>query len=340
MNLIASVFCCLFVFAGCAQNIKGFVYDENRLAIAGALVYLDETSVWATTDDVGGFELKTPAKINTMLVISYLGYETMVVADPFSKPTHDIHLKPKATALSEVTIDTKPRFNRSEKLRVFTEQFLGTTIAGKSCTILNEADLKLDYDSSKRRLTVSCDQPIRIYNRHLGYEIEYRVRQCYIDFNNKTLDPDAVTAWSFIGTTFYKDLTTVDQSFAAQRKMSYAGSAMQFFRSLIGNQLNQSGFKILRHNWTCDPAAYFAINRLNDYYEVKVGDKNNTAAPSEVAFTLAYPGKPDSAVTFTTDSFTVDFFGNHDSYNSIQFAGNISKNRIGDLLPLDYLDYK
>ncbi|MFT3796063.1 carboxypeptidase-like regulatory domain-containing protein [Flavobacterium sp.] len=322
-----------------AQTANGIVWDENNQPIAGALVYLDGTSLWTTTDETGHFELRIAHKINAALVISYIGYATLTVKNPFQQNFLEIYLNPKQTQLEEITVvRKKERFKRAEKLAVFREQFLGKTTAGKSCTILNEADIVFSYDLKMRRLMVSCDVPLRIYNRFLGYEIEYNIQECYIEFSRRTVQPEAVNSWLFLGTAFYKDLTTMGKTYKPQRKMSYEGSMMQFFRNLSTQQLEASGFRLLKHNWRCNPDDYFSVKRHSGNYFISLASKNYStdAAEFEQTFTLEFPGKSDSFVTFTTRTFVVDVFGNNSSYEKIIFSGAISENRIGDLLPLDY----
>ena len=46
--------------------------------------------------------------------------------------------------------------------------------------------------------------------------------------------------------------------------------------------------------------------------------------------------KYQSDVYFTTDTFMVDRHGNIDKINMIYFVGQMSENRAGDMLPIDY----
>lgn len=341
--MLRKLYCLLlFIFfslTAFAQNIKGIVLDENNQPIAGALAYLDGTSLWTTTDEAGNFELRIANKISAALVISYIGYFTLTIKNPFEQNFLEIFLNPKQTQIEEITlVKKKERFKRADKLAVFREQFLGKTTAGKSCTILNEADIVFSYDLKLRRLMVSSDVPLRIYNHFLGYEIEYNIQECYIEFNRTTVQASAVNSWLFLGTAFYKDLTTMGKTYKPQRRMSYEGSMMQFFRYLSKQQLEASGFRLLKHNWRCNPNDYFLVKRHSENYFISLANKNHsTDSPDfEQTFTLEFPGKSDSFVTFTTRSFVVDAFGNNSAYQNIIFSGEISEKRIGDLLPLDY----
>lgn len=330
--------CCLAVLKVYSQNIKGTVYNENKLPVAGAVVYMDGTSFGTITDENGHFEIPSTENIYTALIVNYMGYKSVAITNPFAKKFHIIQLTPMETQLGEVTVyRKKSTFKRIDKLLVFREQFLGTTTAGKSCKIMNESDLELYYINKKNRLVITSAVPVIIHNEFLGYDIEYRIKECYIDFSRKTVNNKAVSGWSFIGTTFFKDLTTISTSYFAKRMMSYNASQMQFFRNLSRKSLDQTQFQILRGSRRCNPDHYFSIEDQGNQYLITVLNKNlRPNEPFYQSFTLEYPGKSDSQVFFYTKKFSVDKLGNNSAYNDILFSGDISTKRVGDLLPLDF----
>lgn len=329
-------FCCLLCLNSISQTIRGIVYDEMKQPVAGAELYLDGTSFWVVTNDTGHFELNAEQKINTKLVVNYLGYASQAITNPFEQDFIIFNLIPQETKLKEVTVVSKDVFKKDEKLQVFREQFLGTTTAGLSCKILNEEDLDFFYNTKSNRLTVSSEVPIRILNEALGYEIAFNLKKFYIDFRYKSIKSRDVISWMIIGTTSYKDLTTPDQSYATARKKSFSGSQMQFYRKLIQHKLGNNNFRLLKNGRLCNPDDYFTITENNGYYDVSI--KNGTSKPAESyqqSFTLEYQGKI-SEIIFNTPVFSLDSFGNNSAFRDINFTGEISKNRAGDLLPLDY----
>lgn len=331
------VFCCLYTAIAVGQTLKGVVYDENDEPIFGAEVYLNGTSIKTITDDRGMYELVAPYKINTPLVISFIGYTSRLVLKPFENDFMTIFMTPKPIELQEVNIVSEGLFTRAEKLKVFREQFLGTTTAGKSCSILNEDDVRFFYNKRNCRLSAFSDVPIVIYNAFLGYEVAFRIGEFHIDFNSKSIDSDDVISWHITGTTFYKDLTTPEKSYYAQRKMSYEGSQMQFFRNLVRHKLGKENFQLMRYNRPCDPDDYFTISQNFGYYNITFLDwVLNTGASFWQSFKLEYREQKESVVTFTKPSFRIDVYGNNDSYEEITFTGEIAKKRAGDLLPLDF----
>lgn len=331
-------FCCLVSSSIFSQNIKGIVYDEKLQPIAGALVYLDGSSIGVLTDNNGKFEIAAQSKLFTSLIVNYSGYEQLSIKNPFENNFQTINMLPKVNVLSEVTVTRKKkRFKRVDKLKVFREEFLGNTIAAKHCKILNESEIRLTYDTKKKRLIATSDEPIKIHNSFLGYIIEYRIKECYIEFEWTSIKSRDLLGWKFSGTSYFKDLTTDSTTYAAQRKMSYNASQLQFFRNLSHQSLGDDNFNLLHGSNYCNPDKYFTVmKRENDYIIVVNNEKLKSNDDFIQSFTLEYPGKPDSEVYFQTRTFRIDLFGNYSAHKSISFSGEISKKRIGDLLPLNY----
>lgn len=333
----------LFFFLWCinthAQVIKGIVYDENNQTIAGAEVYLDGTSIWTTSNDAGVYELRVGQKVNTPLVIHYMGYADQSIANAFDQDFITTYLVPKETKLNEVKIVSDGLFSRKDKLKVFREQFLGTTKAGKSCRILNEDDIRFFYDTKTNQLVAYSDEPVRFRNEWLGYEVEFSLQEFYIDFRYKSISSKDVIAWMIVGTTFYKDLATPDKSYAQARSESYDGSQMQFYRKLIHKQLDKTNFQLYKRGKLCNVDDYFKIEQHDGFYDITVSNPIlKRGEPFLQSFTLDHRTKKDSYVVFTTPTFSIDGFGNSDSFRQIDFRGEMSKNRAGDLLPWDYVE--
>lgn len=77
MKKLLILFFLLNGFINNAQTrISGKVLDSNNLPLIGAAVYLNNTSIGTTTNDLGEFELFIKAGVHD-LIISYLGYETI-----------------------------------------------------------------------------------------------------------------------------------------------------------------------------------------------------------------------------------------------------------------------
>ena len=77
MNKIIFTLFIILGFNNYAQTrISGKVIDTNNIPLIGAAVYLNNTSIGTTTDDLGEFELYIKEGIYD-LIVSYLCYETI-----------------------------------------------------------------------------------------------------------------------------------------------------------------------------------------------------------------------------------------------------------------------
>lgn len=332
------LFCCLVVSTVSAQEIEGVVFDELKRPVSGALVYLDGTSIGVVTSDDGLFRIVSPDYMYATLVINANGFLQRSIVDPFSKQFHTIIMVRQGTVLREVIVKAKKsRFKRTDRLKVFKEQFLGRTTAGNSCIIINESKIRLDYNLKKNQLFVSSEEPIKIHNEFLGYDIEYTIKECYIEFSRTTINSSEVIAWSFVGTVFFKDLTTESTTYRVKRQMSYEASQMQFFRNLCRKSFGKDNFQLFHGSRLCDPEKYFRVKDFGSYYFVTLlQNKNGDSKSFYHSFILEYPGKEDSEVVFSTQTFKVDKFGNNSASNDVIFFGALSTKRVGDMLPLDY----
>ena len=75
----------LFPLFVLAQNIKGKVTNSDNEPMVGASVYLDGTTIGTLSDSEGLFEITAKNKYNTLLIIRYLGYEDIIISNPYEK---------------------------------------------------------------------------------------------------------------------------------------------------------------------------------------------------------------------------------------------------------------
>lgn len=99
-----AVFCLLsgMHYAFAQQNISGTVKDQNGLALSGATIRVKGATIGAVTDSNGAFSISLPAG-KTVLVVSYIGYETQEVNTAVSDFSSSISLK-SSSILNEVIV--------------------------------------------------------------------------------------------------------------------------------------------------------------------------------------------------------------------------------------------
>jgi hypothetical protein len=160
----------------CAQILTGKVYRAGTdSVIASASVYYSGSLNGTMTNSEGVFEL--PIKSGQVpLIISCVGYSSATVERYKAGDDIKVYLEPKQQQLQNVVV----RFDgmtREEKERIFIQEFIGTSVYARSCTITNLEDIDLAYSKKTGALTASCTKPILIENKMLGYTLTY-----YLDY--------------------------------------------------------------------------------------------------------------------------------------------------------------
>ncbi|WP_333696051.1 carboxypeptidase-like regulatory domain-containing protein [Flavobacterium sp.] len=339
-KLVFFLLVCGWFFPLSAQNISGKIADESNNPLYGVSIYFDGTTLGTTTNADGFFELKLQSQPNAILVISYLGYKTVYLND-FQSPIA-INLVPETVLLKGVTLEPVP-FSRKEMLDVFREQFLGKTKGGRNCEIENEEAIQFTYESKNFTLGAFADQKLRIKNKYLGYSIEVDLIDFKVQYNKRTLSNDFLRGSFFAITSFFQEWPTATQSFEKNRRAAYNGSPKHFFKNLIEKKWSTNEFILFEGSMPTDANLHFKfeeVQQIGTRVQVlaKTKQTNLTDAPRFYrTFSVLYNNKEQSKIIFKTAEFYVDDYGNHSAIDQIDFSGELSKRRMGDMLPLDYL---
>ncbi|WP_329804681.1 carboxypeptidase-like regulatory domain-containing protein [Flavobacterium facile] len=332
----------LFPLFVISQNIKGKVTNSNSEPIAGASVYLDGTTIGTSSDSEGLFEITAKNKYNTLLIVRFLGYEDIIVSNPYEKDFYTFILVPKTNEIETVVI-VKDGFTRKQKLQLFREQFLGTTKYGKACKILNEDEIDFNYDLNTFLFTTTSSVPIKIENPLLGYIIEFDLQDFYVKFNFKTIKSVHAIQSMYLGTVKYSDVST-DVKIIKNRNDVYFGSSPHFFKTIIDNSWSPKAFVLYEGKFSVAANHFFKVIKSNDLYEVSVsptikpefniGSIKNDGFYAD--FNLLYNKKRQSRVIFKTKTFFIDNFGNNTHRDQIIFGGDIGQQKVGNTLPLNF----
>lgn len=338
-----------------AQIISGYVYDEpENKPLEGASVYLDGTTLSATTDSRGFFRINAPQKYNAALVISFIGFETLRVEDPFSYGSpFKVLLREESTRLDEVVVNKKKGpFSRRQLLSAFREEFLGRSRAGNSCTIENEDDITLWYDVDDNTLHAFAARPIRIINKRLEYKVVFELVDFNVKYRVQSLAEADVRGSYFSGTTFYTDLAKNKNKAEKLRREAYLGSPAHLIKTITDGDWDKQKFDFYVGSFPDNPHDYFAVSDTLEVKKVRL-----LKAPSEdsrpitifspkpgtakskydgATFNILYDKKEQSAISFKTGVFYVDANGLFFPLTEIIFSGYMSTLKAGDLLPVDY----
>jgi len=306
------------------QIIKGTIYDQKtHEVIYSASVYFNGTFTGTLSDKEGNFQLDNSKGTQMPLTVSALGYYSATITDYSSSKPVLVYLVPKLFELNEVVVNAKSHsWKRRENLEIFRQEFLGKSKNALYCKILNEEDIKFRYDSDDT-VKAYAIKPILIENKALGYKITY-----YLDkFEYYKLS----SSFFFQGNIMFSEDMTDNESkklfFERNRKLTYLGSRLQFFRALWVDDLNAAGFTVK------NPAS-----ETLDYHKITVSDAGNRKylkypAPLGICY---YTKTPTSYMILLKDRVFFDSSGYFDPMG-INWEGAMAQQRIAEWLPYEYV---
>ena len=332
-DVLTFLFLSFSVF-GNSQEISGIVFNSRSdEPLEGASVYFDNTTIGTTTNSKGEFILEINEFINTSLIISFIGYERVVIQDYYRSDKLEISLDESSNVLAEVTLISKDNWSRELKLKEFRRNYLGETINGLASKILNEEDLILRYNKKKKQLTAYTSAPILIKNVNLEYLImvdlqHFEVNYSDVNMYGKILDVENVY---YFGNNFYKSIEEdPTKSILKKRRDTYFGSPLHFMRAMASGDLKREKYKIYYRSHPVEPGKYITVTPIDDLNNVKVEIKKNK-------LNILFQDDKQSYIKSNLPEFYIDNFGNHSPPRAIIFGGDLGKQRIADALPLDFL---
>lgn len=122
----------LLCLSSYAQGIQGLVFDDNEAPLPGAVVYVADSEVYATSDADGRFSLNLPQSENVLLVCQMVGYKRDTLL--LSGQAEAVFRLSTTTDLDEVVIsDEKPGVYISEMNPIKTETITQTELGKAAC---------------------------------------------------------------------------------------------------------------------------------------------------------------------------------------------------------------
>jgi len=323
------------------QIFKGTVYDRaNDSTLNFAVIYINGTTIGTYSDLHGNFELDISKYRSLPISISMLGYYTVTLSEHSSNKMYNIYLSPKVKEINEIVVTGK-KGNRESYLRIFKREFLGETENAIECDILNEKDLRFSFNSDSSTLRGFSSKPILIHNKNLGYTITYYLDK--FNYTRKRDNSDQLTEKStLVGNYLFKeDSLPVSESerriIQERRKRAYLGSRMHFFRLLYLHNLIQSGeYNILLSDNTPNSKGFIIHSKTTIDSNSLVYRKDSLSAylRYEGDLIITY-NRMHSTFNLNQDSLYFEKNGYFDPIG-LSFSGDMSKERIADLLPFEY----
>ncbi len=237
-SLILSAALILLSVKATAQTvITGKVVDDaTGLAIAGASVYINNTSAGSISNQAGEFSFTISNITQGDLIVSSVGYEVLAFKVNFTTADNKRYLcrmQVKQQQLQEVLVISDK--TRQRWMSVFRENFLGLTEEAASCNLKNDNAIYFTKGTAEgtNSFNAYCDTPLVIINKMLGYKISFQLIEFSFDEAS--------------GSTYYYGYTRFDElgekkKYFKNRKRSFYGSTFHFYRALISNRLAEEGF--------------------------------------------------------------------------------------------------
>ncbi len=240
--LLVCLICLLPTLSWAQFTVTGKVINlYDKKPIEKASIFLSNTTVGSASTDDGSFVLANVKSGQYDLIVLAIGYETftktIVVNQQLNIPY--IELTPKTISLNAVVV--KPDPDWQQNYTIFKQELLGSTDYAVQCKILNPDVLNLNFDKKRRILTATSNDFMEIENKALGYKLRYRLTDFIRNFESGSL--------YYQGDAFFIPLAgskSQQKRWNKNRLNAYLGSSQHYFRSAIGNQLEQAGFKTMQ----------------------------------------------------------------------------------------------
>ena len=291
------VFILLFIpFTLSAQRyVSGKITNaENKAPVAGASVFLSNTTIGAFTDVEGHYQLKIPEEGSYQLTISYVGYQSVFrdiepgnISVEFNSA---LHIREKE--LQEVTVAAKIKFRRKD-ISLFWKTILGENPSPKTIQVLNPEAVYYYYNPETRILKVTCHEPLQFVNYETGYQIQYVLNYFTYDYNKDISD------WS--NQIFFTELASENlkqkSNWEKKRQEVYNISLVKFIKSLYNNSLYNDGFVLgtIRQNPNLNNVYQISLLNPDSILSIKSADNSKTLNFSKEKIMLICYGSPITA---------------------------------------------
>jgi hypothetical protein len=238
----------LFTSLNCIAQTKiaGRIVDEKtNQPIAGASVYLNNSSCGTETDEGGKFVLSCTVIGKAELVFSHILYEKKVqVIESGKGDSLLISLKPQDNTLNEVVIRNKKYSiaDATKWINLFTTNLIGRYTHSSSCKFKNPEVLYFDFDKTNNQVAVYAKGPLIIENEFLAYNIRLDLDKFEYNFNTN----EVFYTYSCLYEN-KKQSKLSEKEIQENRKLAYEGSAMHFMRSVFRNNLEIESFSIYKY---------------------------------------------------------------------------------------------
>ncbi|HNP95066.1 MAG TPA: carboxypeptidase-like regulatory domain-containing protein [Cyclobacteriaceae bacterium] len=233
--------------------IHGKIVDEStNEPIPYANLFINQTTIGTSTNDVGYFKLEVPTG-KLELAVSHVGYEfsiqTLMVEKSIDIGT--IQLLPNNTQLDEVVVQSKEDRNWERNLRTFEKIVLGEYALSRQARIVNP--WVLEFEDQGKETLMTATLPLQVSNDYLGYDIKLFLKRSALN----------AMGYEIFASVYFSEKTPSSPQdsyrWAANRRTAYTRSSRYLFKSIIDKKISGNGFRL----YTDNPGG----NQANTYLE-------------------------------------------------------------------------
>jgi hypothetical protein len=224
--------------------ITGLVRDSvTGQPVDNVNVFLSSTTLGVGTDRDGRYALTSIPKGRYTLIYSRVGYVLKamgVVVEHSDTIISNVVIAPKLIVLGDVEVSAEAAREFQKNLVSFSRIFLGAGPNAQHCEIANPEALDLQCDPHSGMLVATADEPLRIFNKALGYELQISLAEFHWDTN---LDFGAYLIYPrFRSLGIESGIDTMVRK--KNRAKTYEGSFQHFLRALVTGDIESEGFVV------------------------------------------------------------------------------------------------
>ncbi|RJP60654.1 MAG: carboxypeptidase-like regulatory domain-containing protein [Melioribacteraceae bacterium] len=220
-------------------SISGFIIDEQtKQPIENVNAYIANSLTRSSSNKEGNFHIGNISPGRYTLILSHLSYENQnLKIDINSNEVVELNIKlaPKPIEFPEIGVGDKFDDEWWKNFEIFQAELLGKTWFAEGCQITNPYYIDF-FKNNDGVLFASCDVPIQIENRSLGYNVKYTLKHFEYKFGSL----------KYAGLPFFEEMQSDFEDdyviWQNNRLEAYMGSLRHFLRTLA------TSYRLIKQN--------------------------------------------------------------------------------------------
>ncbi len=322
-----------FIFLSGQAQISGVIKDKsNGKSVAGADVFINNSSWRTTTDKEGAFALigLDPSFMDVVVYKKgFTVFKSSFRVQENKEYKLALEIVPEAPGTNSGK--TKKDEDREKNLEWFTIGLLGSDDFARSCKIENSKSIQ--FQRIGESLLVTCNEPIKIENTALGYQLTLFLRE---------YNANAHTA-TYQALTYYTKSASEDFVLQSQwernRLKAFWGSSRHLFQSLVDGTTVQDGFLLFDQEANAlAPKDIVTTSKIPGYGSISFARETKVIFNMEPTITGVVTSEVASQSSTIVPLASVDVTRKGILFNSqsVTIKGSMANEKLGSSLPIDY----